>query len=57
MQDVGSKEDTPLSREDLTLRMRELSVESIGHCQSIGKWMFSPRGFAKNREPKSILFT
>ncbi len=57
MQDVGSKEDTPLSREDLTLRLRELSVESIGHCQSIGNRMFSPRGFAKNREPKFILFT
>jgi hypothetical protein len=32
MQDVGTKEDTELSREDLTLRWRELPVESLGHC-------------------------
>jgi len=36
MQDVGGKEDTELSKEDLTFRWRELSVESLGHCQSIG---------------------
>jgi len=38
MQDVGSKEDTELCPEDLTLSWRELSVESLGHCQSIGNW-------------------
>jgi hypothetical protein len=36
MQDVGNKEDTELSREDLTLSWRELPVESLGHCQSVG---------------------
>ena len=40
MQDVGNKEDTELSREDLTLSWRELSVESLGHCQSVGNWAF-----------------
>jgi hypothetical protein len=39
MQEVGGKEDTVLSREDLTLLGRELYVESLGHCQSIGNWM------------------
>jgi hypothetical protein len=39
MQGIGSKEDTQLSREDLTLRSRELPVESLGHCQSIGNWI------------------
>ena len=39
MQDVGGKEDTELSREDSTFRSRELSVESLGHCQSIGNRM------------------
>ncbi len=42
MQDVGSKEDTELRRKDLTLRWRELPVESLGHCQSVGNWMFFP---------------
>ncbi len=40
MQDVGNKEDTELSREDLTLSWRELPVEFLGHCQSVGNWMF-----------------
>jgi hypothetical protein len=39
MQDVGNKEDTELSREDLTLSWRELPVESLGHCQSVGNWV------------------
>ncbi len=39
MQDVGSKENTELSGEDLTLSWRELSVESLGHCQSVGNWI------------------
>jgi len=43
MQDVGRKEDTELSRKDLTLSWRELPVESLGHCQSVGNWMFFPR--------------
>jgi hypothetical protein len=55
MQDIGSKEDTELSREDLYFRWRELSVESPGRCQSVGNWMFFPRGFARNEEPKSVL--
>jgi hypothetical protein len=42
MQDVGSKEDMELSREDLTLSWRELSVESLEHCQSVGNWMSFP---------------
>jgi len=42
MQDVGSKEDTELIREDLTLSWRELRVESLGHCQPVGNWMFFP---------------
>ncbi len=36
MQDVGTKEDTELSTEDLTLSWRELRGESLGHCQSVG---------------------
>ena len=43
MQDVGGKEDTELSKENLTLCWREYSVESLGHCQSIGNRMFFPR--------------
>jgi hypothetical protein len=42
MQDVGGKEDTELSKENLTLCWREYSVESLGHCQSIGNRMFFP---------------
>jgi hypothetical protein len=42
MQEVGSKEDTELSRKNLTLSWRELPVESLGHCQSVGNWMFFP---------------
>jgi len=41
MQDVGSKEDTELSKEDLILSWRELSVESLGRCQSAGNWIAS----------------
>jgi len=36
MQDIGGKEDTELSEEDLTLSYLELSVECLGHCQSVG---------------------
>ena len=38
MQGLGSKEDTELRSEDLTLSWRELSVEPLGHCQSIGNY-------------------
>jgi hypothetical protein len=48
MQDVGSKENTELSREDLTLNRRELPVESLGHCQSVGNWMFFSVRFARD---------
>ncbi len=41
MQDVGSKEDTELSRKDSNLSSRELPVESLGHCQSIGNGLHS----------------
>ncbi len=41
MQNVGTKEDRELSREDLTLSWRELPVESLGHCQSAGNWLAS----------------
>jgi len=44
MQDIGGKEDTDLSGEDLTLNRRELSVESLGHCQSVGNWIAHPNG-------------
>jgi len=56
MQDVGSTEDTELSRKDLTLSWREFPVESLGHCQSVGNWMLFPARCARNGEPKSILF-
>ena len=40
MQDIGREEDTELSRKDSTLNWRELSVESLGNCQSVGNWIF-----------------
>jgi len=43
MQDIGSKEDTELSRQELTFSWRELYVESPGHCQPVGNWIFFPR--------------
>jgi len=43
MQDAGSKEDTHLRREDLTVSWRQLCVESFGRCQYAGNWIFSPR--------------
>lgn len=36
MEDVDRKEDTELSGEGITLSRGELSVESLGHCQSVG---------------------
>ena len=45
MQGIGCKEDTELNKEDLALSWRELSVESVGHCQSLGKWRVFPVRF------------
>ena len=42
VQDIGSKEDTELNGQGLTLSWRELSVETPGHCQSVGNWTFFP---------------
>jgi len=36
IQNVDSKENMELSSEDLTTAWRELSVESLGHCQPAG---------------------
>jgi len=33
---LAGKEDTELSEEDLTLSWRELSVESLRQCRSVG---------------------
>jgi hypothetical protein len=44
MQDVGNMEDMELNSEDLSLRSRGLLVEFLGHCQSVGNWMFFPEG-------------
>jgi hypothetical protein len=44
MQDVDSKENTVDTQSDLTLGWRELPVESLGHCQSVGNWIFFSRG-------------
>ncbi len=41
---------------DLTFGWRELSVEFLGHCQSVGNWIFFFAWCARNREPQSILF-
>ena len=43
MQDIGSTADTELTRKDLALRWRELRVEILKHCQSIGNWIFFQR--------------
>jgi hypothetical protein len=34
-----------LNVEDMSLSPRESPVESLGHCQPVGIWMFFPRGF------------
>ncbi len=52
MQDVGTKEDTELSREDLTHRWQELPVESPGHCPVCWKLnVFSVRVRNRLRTP------
>jgi hypothetical protein len=37
MQDIGSKEDTELSRRDLTFSSQESRVQFLGRCRYIGK--------------------
>jgi hypothetical protein len=44
MQDIGREEDTELSRKDSTLNWQELSVESLGNCQSVGNLDFFETG-------------
>lgn len=44
MQDVASKEDMELSSHDLIQSSRDSPVESLGHCQSVGNWMYFPKG-------------
>jgi hypothetical protein len=39
MQDVGNRDNKELSQETLTPRLRRLSVEFLGRCQSVGNWM------------------
>ncbi len=43
MQDIGGKEDTELSEEDLTLRWRKLSVECLGTLSACWKLGLSRR--------------
>jgi hypothetical protein len=50
MQDVGITEDMELSSEALSLSSRGVPVESLGHCQSVGNWMFASRVFRQNWE-------
>lgn len=50
MQDIDRKADTELSGKELPLSRRELSVECFEHCQSVGNWIFSPKGSAGNGE-------
>ena len=54
-QDIGSKEDTELNGQGLTLSWRELSVETPGHCQSVGNWTFFPEWCAGNAANKPQL--
>jgi len=39
MQDIGSAEDMRRKERNTTLRSRESSVESLGHCQPVGNWI------------------
>jgi hypothetical protein len=52
MQSIGCKEDTELNKEDLSPSWRELSVESVGHCQSFGKWRVFPVRFHDTRDDR-----
>jgi hypothetical protein len=52
MQGIGCKEDTELNKGDSSLSWRELSVESVGHCQSLGKWRVFPVRFHDARDDR-----
>jgi hypothetical protein len=52
MQDIGSKEDTELRREDLTSAGESCPVESLGHCPVGWKLDVFPRA-REDGEPKS----
>jgi hypothetical protein len=45
VQDADRKQDTKLNREDLSLSSRNLPVESLDQCQSVGDPMFFPLGY------------
>ncbi len=45
MQDIGGKEDTELSKENLILCWREFSVESLDAVSLLEIGCFFPRGF------------
>src|SRR5229473_357201 len=51
MQDVDSKENMWSKQRDSNFDWRESSVESLGHCQPVGNWMFFPAWCARNGEP------
>src|SRR5216683_6219759 len=51
MQDVNSKENMRSKQRDSNFDWRESSVESLGHCQPVGNWMFFPAWCARNGEP------
>jgi hypothetical protein len=38
---LGRKEDTEENWEDSSSSPPELTVDSLGHCQSVGNWMFN----------------
>src|SRR5260370_1915734 len=51
MQDVDSKENMRSKQRDSNFDWRESSVESLGHCQPVGNWMFFPAWCERNGEP------
>jgi hypothetical protein len=53
MQDAGSKKDMALNSEGLSLSSRELPVQSLGHCQSVGNWI-APSSVVKALHGHSI---
>jgi periplasmic protein CpxP/Spy len=55
-QNIGSKEDTELRWEKRYPRRRELSVESIGRCQSVGNCTFFPGGTSHARREVSRIY-
>jgi hypothetical protein len=54
MQDVGQQGGYGAKLEDLSPISPEWTVESLGHCQSVGNWMLFPEdagaSFVRNRE-------